>query len=277
MFLSARAVALLLCAITVPVCYVVDRWTVVTASGCKVRARAYVDHEQRPQEQSRYDIGILEPPKGAGQWDLTLDREIDPQHYTNLSGAFSPTSYGALRQATIHAMLWHYDTLEERVTFHNLELGPLDQKAGAPDVTPRYLSLKSPLSVTTPSGIRVTFPAQGAETLGRVFRNYNGNRNALFIQLETTPNQRLILLPKSLLCRKYGQPVRIQLDCVQPNHMVFYKADNTYKTIAVGLPNLRTATHLDSLTLILRQRINLRSRPLAIRVPISSAVPQEDQ
>lgn len=277
MFLPTRFAVFLLCGITSPACSGADRWTVVTKGGCEVRVRAYVDHEQRPQEQSRYDIEIVGAPKGSARWDLTVDREPDPQHLTNLSGAFSHVPYGAARQTMIHATLWQYDTLEERVTFHNLELGPLAQKSGDPHVTPRYLALKSPLSVTTPSGIRVTFPVQGAETLERVFRNFNGNPNALFIQIETTPSRRLIVLPKSSLCRKYGKPVRIQLDCEKPNFMVFYKADNTYKIIAVGLPNLRTVTHLDTLTIILRQRVNQRPRPLAIRVPVSPRVPQDDQ
>ncbi len=47
-------------------------------------------------------------------------------------------------------------------------------------------------------------------------------------------------------------------------------ADNTFKRLAVSVPNLATVQHLDELTFVVRQRVNLRSIPLVLQVPIES-------
>ena len=245
--------------------------------GCTVRAQAYTDKAYHPKESSRFTLEIVRTQKDSYNWDFTLD-ENPNYHYTNLHGGISPVPYGSKKQATVHAVLHQYDIYEERVMFKNLDLGPLSSgifgstSSGTKqkfDITPRYLALKEPVTATTPSGISITLPAQGAETLEKVFLNFNGNPNALFIRIETSPNQREVLLPESPLYKKHKKPVHIKLECPQPNSMVWYMADNTFKTIAVGLPNLKTVTHLDTLTLIIRQRVDLQSIPVAIKVPIS--------
>jgi len=256
------------------VCHAQEGLASSTWAGCKVQARAYIDHSI--WESSRFDMSVLNPAKSAIRWDFTLgwEHETQPYRYTSLSHGQSRLPYGKAKETTIYATLCQYDTMEERVTFHNLDLCPLeDEWETTPGVTPRFLALRSAVTATTPSGIQITFPAQNVKHFNDMFSGYNGNANALFVQIETKPNQREVVLPLSPLYHKYKKPCLIQLDCDQPNLMVFYQADNTYKIIAVGLPNLKTVMHLDSLTLVVRQRVNLQQVPIAVRLPISRPLP----
>ena len=256
-------------------CHAQESYTTTTWAGCKVQAQAYID--PTVWESSRFNIWVLNPSNSSIRWDFTLDwqGETIPSHYTDLNHAQSRLPYGKAKYATIHATLWQYSTLEERITFHDLDLCPLaDDWETKNGFTPRFLVLKSAVTATTPSGIQITLPAQNVEHFHDMFSGYNGNANALFIRIETTPNQREAVLPLSPLYQKYKKPLHIQLDCDKPNMMVFYQADNTYKIIAIGLPDLRTVTHLDSLTLIVRQRVNLQRVPIAVRLPVSRPSPK---
>ena len=257
--------------------------------GCVLRAQAYRDKVYAPKEQSRYQLDIVQTPKGTAQWDFTLNDDPEYHYSQGVNGAISLHPYGRRRRTTLYATLHEYETYEERVTFHNLDLGPVgfnlfgepsskifgnpvSRPHNMPTVTPRYLVLKEPVTATTPSGIAITLLAQGEETLEKVFSNFNGNADALFIQIRTSPSQKLAVLPLSPLYKKYPKPVRITLDCVKPNYMVWYMADNTFKTIAVGMPHLNAVTHLDTLTLIVRQRVDLKSVPVTLTVPIHRSV-----
>lgn len=237
--------------------------------GFVLTARAYKDKNYAGMEQSRYKFDIMQTPKGTAQWDFTLDDDPDYHYFHDVSGAVSRFSYGRKQQMTIHATLHEYDTYEEQVTFHNLNLAPLaddiESKSGD---TPRFLALNSAVTATMPSGMQITLPAQNVHHFQEMFSDYNGSPNALFIRIETTPNRKFVTLPKSPLYRNHPQPVRVALDCIKPDYMVFYQADNTYKIIAVGLPDLKTVMHLDTLTLVVRQRVDLRSVPVTLTVPI---------
>ena len=244
--------------------------------GCVLRAQAYIDNAY-PTDSYRYNLEIIKTPKDRYQWDFTLDQATD-YHFTGIvGGSYNPIE-GSSRKAIIHPILHQYDTLEERVTFTNLEVGPIlpdtewSELPGEDPlmaVTPRYLNLKKPITLTTPSGISITLPAQGSETLDKVFRMFNGNANALFIRIKTSPNEREVSLPSSPLYKKHKKPVRIALDCALPYHMGYFMADNTYDTISISMKDLKTVTHLDSLTLIIRQRIDLKSIPISLSVPVS--------
>ena len=267
---------LLLCgAGSAPACHAQGGFTTTTWAGCKVQARAYID--PTVWASSRFDMAVLTPAESGAQWDFTLDWEHDtqPYYYTSLSRGQSRLPYGKAKQTTIHATLFRYSTLEERVTFHNLDLSPIatDDMEAKSGSTPRFLALKSAVTATTPSGIQITLPAQNVQHFDDMFSNYNGTADALFIRIETTPNQRKAVLPLSPLYQKYHKPLSIELDCDKPNMMVFYQADNTYKIIAVGLPNLRTVMHLDSLTLVVRQRVNTLKLPIAVRLPVFRPLP----
>ena len=247
----------------------------VAKGGCVLRAQAYKERDYyglgspRYSVVSRYDLEIVRMPKTSCQWDYTLDEDPD-EHYTNLEG-ISPVPYGTKKHTILYATLHQYDIYEERVTFKDLNLEPFPARVKQKFYfTPRFLLLKQAVTATTPSGVSLTLPIQGAATPANF--NGGGNPDALFIQIHTSPNQREALLPNSPLFKKYGKPVRIKLECTPPNTLVWYRADNTYKTIAIGLPDLAKATHLNALTLIVRQRVDLQSIPVSIRVPISRSV-----
>ena len=238
----------------------------VVEGGCVLQARAYINRAYQPRESSRYDLAIVSTPKDSYQWDFTVGKNPIYQ-CTDLNGGISSTPYAVATQTTVSATLHQFDIHEERVTFKNLDLEPLPANNKS-QITPRYLSLKEPMTQTTPSGITITIPVQ-KWTLQQALLNLNGNPNALFLQIQTVPDQREVYLPASPLCQKHGKPVRIKLECPKPNYMVWSEADNSFKTIAVGLPNLKTATHLDELTLIVRQRVDLQSIPISLSVPIT--------
>ena len=241
--------------------------------GVTLKARAYTDHSGKLEYASRYDLSIAKTP-GDTKWDFTFDDRPD-YHYTGgISSAFYPTTYKNKPTAILRTTLHQYEIYEERVTFKNLDLGPNYARSSSPIIIfapaeSRCLELSEPQTVVTPSGISVTLPAQGAQTLQDIFMgSFSGNANALFMKVNVSPSQREVTLPDSPLYKKYGKPVTVKLETPHPNLMVWYMADNTFKQLAVGLPNLKTLKHLDSLTLILRQRVELQSIPVAIEVPV---------
>ncbi len=257
--------------IVAPACQAQGEYTDSTWAECKIEARAYID----PSEwaSSRYDITVVNAKDSPTHWDMTEGWQDEDatnlNHYSGgLSHAQSRLPYGKAKETIVKVTLWQYATLEERVTFHNLDLAPLaDEYKLTPDVSPRVLALDSAVTATTPSGITITLPAQH-ETFLSMFHIFAGNPNALFIKINTTPNQRETALPQSPLYQKYQNPVQIKLDCDLPNLNEFYEADNTYDTIAIILPNLRTVTHLDTLTLVVRQRVNLQRLTVSLRLPV---------
>ncbi len=277
----------LLCALA-PAAHSQDKSHEYTVKGgCVLWAQAYTNKAYGPRGSSRYTLQIFQTPRNSHQWNLTAP-EFPNEHSINIDSP-SPHPYGQRRRTTLYATLHQYDTYEERVTFHDLDLGPVgfnlfgepsskvfgnpvSRPHHMPTVTPRYLVLTKSVTATTPSGITITLPAQEKETLEKVFMNFNGNAGALFIQIRTSPSQKLAVLPLSPLYKKYPKPVRITLDCVKPNGMVWYMADNTFKTIAVDLPHLNSVMHLNTLTLIVRQRVDLRWVPVTLTVPIDRGV-----
>ena len=250
-------------------CQAQEGWTASTWAGCQVQARAYVD--PTVWESSRFEMAVVNPVNSPTHWDFTLDWEhfTQPQRYTAVNSQ-SRLPYGKAKVTIIHATLCQYETLEERVTFHNLDLAPLaDDWETKQGVTPRFLALPFAVTATTPSGIQITLPAQNVQHFTEMFSGFNGDPNALFIRIKTTPNQPETILPSSPLYRKYHKPVLIQIN--NADDLYHYSndyPDNTAKIVGINLPNLRTVMHLDTLTLIVRQRVNLKEIPIAVRVPI---------
>ena len=241
--------------------------------GVTLKARTYTDHLD-----SRYDLSIAKTPDDGLKWDFTLDyRPSD--HMKGTFGAFHPTSYADDKTTILRATLHQYEVHEERVTFKGLDIGPT-QVANSnnypmffgPGSPARFLQLAQPQTIVTPSGISVTLPAQGAQTARDFIRDFNGNVDALFLKVNVSPDEREVTLPNSPLYKRFPKPVSIKLETPEPNLMVYYMADNTFKTLKIGLPNLTTTARLDSLTLILRQRVELQTIPVAIEVPVERPV-----
>lgn len=243
-----------------------------------ITARAYIDPSLLPGSKlnpaSRYDFRISTTPGASYQWDFVLpDQPNIPE--TNIAGAFSSTDYKTRQKTTLRATLHKFEIYEEKVTFKDLDLVPVthpDKAQPAFLQGPRFLSLPQARNQTTPSGIKITLTPQTGLKTEDWNSVYNGNIEALWVRLRVAPNTRLSSLPDSPLFRKHGRPVSIKLEVPEPNFLVSYMADNTFTGIKVGLPKLETLTHLDQLTFIVRQRVDLETVPVAIEVPISKPV-----
>ena len=245
-----------------------------TKGGVTLHARAYTDYSDVSKYglkyASRYDLSIAKTSDGT-KWDFTLDDE-PKYHYTGGISTWYPTTYNNKPTATLRATLHQYETYEERVAFKDLVVvssSSSDRENFPTAKLARYLEVSEPQTFVTSSGLRVTLPIQNEQsTPNATMGSFLGNDPVLYLKINVSPDQREVTLPDSPLYKKYGKPVTIQLGTSVPNSMVWYEADNTFKTFAIGLPNLKTLKHLDSLTLILRQRVELQTIPVAIEVPI---------
>lgn len=275
MFINKSRVALSsLCAVAAMVATAhAQTVTRPVAEGVTLRARAYTDYSGAPKDASRYDLQLVGKPKDGTQWDFTLDDE-PKYHYTGgISGARYPTSYNNKQTTTLHATLHQYETYDERVTFKNLDLGM--EKGTPPEKYPFLFGPKSPAqfmrlsesqTAVTPSGIAVTLPVQGAET---TLGGFNGPlNNSLFVNIDVSPDQREVVLTDSPLYKKYRKPVTIQLKAHASDSVLWDSASNKFNIIIIYTPNLKTLKRLDSLTLIVRQRVELQTIPVAIEVPV---------
>ena len=254
--------------------------------GVTLRARAYTDHSRPLKYASLYDMSIAKTPDDGSKWDFTLENEPNDHNIGSIS-AFYPTTYQNKPTAILRATLHQYEFYEERVTFKNLDLGP--EEIADPGKAPflsgskspfflfgpkshaQFLRLSEPQTLVTPSGISITLPAQGAQTAWEFSSggsSLNGNVDNLFLKINLSPDEREVILADSPLYKKHGKPVTIKLETSHPNSMVWYEADNTFKQLAISVPNLKTLKRLDSLTLILRQRVELQTIPIAIEVPV---------
>lgn len=242
-------------------------------NGLTLKTRAYINASYNDSENSRYDVTLSPTTQKGASWDFTFDNN-PTRHYTSLEGNTSDKAYKkGQKTARVKLTLHKFQTLDERVTFNNLDLNPVNPVKE--NIAPRFLSLKKPVSCMTPSGIFIMIPAQKYDFFS-FFANriIHGNLNALFFDVQTVPDQREVVLPESPLYKKYHKPVTIKLECDAPNDMVWYMADNTFKRLAVGMPKLATIKHIDALTFIVRQRVELQSFPVVLEIPIE-ATPQE--
>ncbi len=242
--------------------------TVAKGNGYTLKARAYVDSSRLP---SRYDLRLLQPKKAPYRWDFVIPNSDYPR--TEALASVGTTDYRTQKQATIRATLRQYDTYEEKVSFKNLPLTPID-----PSYAPsRVLSLSQARSITTPSGITITLPAQNYDAMPP---GIAGDPNVIFIRVNVSPTDKSIAsLPNSPLWRKHHRPISLQVGkkMLLPWGEEFYYQDTplNYGLVAISIPNLKTATRLDELTLMVRQRANLQTVPIAIKIPISKPATQK--
>lgn len=242
--------------------------------GVTLRARAYTDHSGPQKYASRYDFLIVKTPDGT-KWDFTLD-EDSQDHHNGVSHWVYPTIYNNKPTAILSATLHQYEIYEERVTFKDLDVVSASEREIENFPTAklaRYLEVSEPQTLVTSSGLTVTLPIQNEQsTPNATMGSFLGNDPVLYLKINVAPDAREVNLLDSPLYKKYGRPVTIKLEASSPNSMVWSMADNTFKTFAIHLPNLKTLKHLDSLTLILRQRVELQTIPVAIEVPVERPV-----
>jgi len=89
-----------------------------------------------------------------------------------------------------------------------------------------------------------------------------------------SPGGKRNALPDSPLYRRHRVPVSIRVGAAAPVFMSSNNGDSALPQITLTLRDSK-ASHLDSLTLVIHQRADLQSIPLAFRVPITRRVPQE--
>lgn len=254
--------------------------TIIKGADYTLEARAYIDPSRLPGSKynpaSRYDLSISTPANAPYRWDFLVPDSNFPE--VGISGAFASTDYRTLQKTTLHATLRQFDTYDEKVTFKDLDLVPFGSatlgRLGFPG-GPRFLSLPQARSLTTPSGITVTLPAQIGLQPEDMNAVGNGNIDALWMRIQVEPKTRLSQLPDSPLFRKHGRDITIKLEILAPNTLISYAADNTFTGLKIGLSYPKSVTHLDELTLIVRQRVDLQTVPVAIQVPISKPAPQK--
>lgn len=246
--------------------------TVVKRNGYTLQARAYVDPSRLP---SRYDLRLLQPKNTPYRWDFVIPGSSFPR--TEALASIGSPDYRTQKRATIRATLRQYDTYEEKVTFKSLDLSP-PRPVDGKSITSRALSLAQARSITTPSGITITLPAQSYDAIPDFMA---GNPNALFVRIEVSPSaKRITSLPRSPLFRKHRRPVSLQLGVpmlvYQKEEVRYYdNATPHYGFVALSIPNLKAATHLDQLSFFVRQRADLQTVPVAIQVPISKPAPRD--
>lgn len=249
-----------------PVVKRLDRST-VQVQGVKVSTIAYFDC--RYSASSRYAVQIESKPAGPLRWELYnsswgFDNVEGDQ---GIIGQESATPYRPRQRRTlITCQLRQYDVMEEKVTFHDLTL---TRAMGF-----GFLTVTTPQTVTTPSGIAVALPVQNQETFmpGGTF-SYNGPPNVVFARVAVSPGRKRNALPASPLFQRHRVPVSIRVDAAAPIFVNYNSGDSALPLLHLTLRDPK-ATHLESLTLVIRQRADLQSIPLTFRVPILRRVPQ---
>lgn len=255
--------------------------TAVKRPNYTLKALAYVDpsrlSDPKHNPPSRYDLLLFQAPNTPYRWDFVLPGSSFAR--TQALATIGSPDYRTQTQTTIRATLRQFDTYTEKVTFKDIDLAPPKPRFGT-SITARAPSIPTVRSLTTPSGITVTLPAQSYDAIPDFMA---GNPKALFVRIQVTPNAKLVAsLPLSPLFRKHQRPVRLQLgvpQLVYGKQEVYYLDDAKpyYGFVAFGIPNLKTATHLDQLSFWVRQRIDLQTVPVAIQVPVSRRAPSKSK
>ena len=200
---------------------------------------------------------------------------------------YYPRTTHFLRLACI---LHQFETYDEPVTFHNVAVRN-DGSADRPgDQRVYFLSLPRPLTVTTPSGITVTLPAQGGSFQPTPF----GGALNFFVTVRPAPRVEPTAypLPKSPLARRFGKPVAISFAFPPPYRLSGHSygenglpasyalslPDNpAWRPTALGVPSLPFHTSLPTVlkdfTLIVRQRVALKTIPMTFTLPIADQPP----
>lgn len=155
-----------------------------------------------------------------------------------------------------------FETDDESVTFHNVEVKQTEDHRD----NEYYLRVLNPQTITTPSGIKVTLPAQGlsAPTYGLF---------CLIARLSIEPFGSGCVLPDSQLVKTFQKPVQVELDFPTPMRASEWTAEDGPAhdyTIIGGQPKVgRNQTF----TVIIRQRVDIQTIPMSFTVPVSDTPP----
>lgn len=171
--------------------------------------------------------------------------------------------------------LRQFETYEEPVTLHNVAVGHDDYSY--------CLILTKPFSFTTPSGVTITLPVQGAE-VSRKKLPIEPDRLRVLVttQPRVTFEANAYSLPNSPLAHTYGKPVQLDLKFAPPFHLSgsIEKGDGSPTDYDVFLPNGPKGSFetppppvLKDFTIIVHQRVDIQAIPMTFTVPIADHAP----
>ncbi len=277
----------------------------VTENGITMSAKAW--HQQDWQSNSSIET-ILHPvlPANSHQWDVNITRR-EPEweafgtdgrdHGSSSSGppilgrngvfstqfeqwfgggilgyAGSDPYPRTTRFVRIDTELRQFETYDEPTTFHNIALG--HEGRGY------YLVIPEPLSITTPSGVTITLPAQGKPRDGSL-----GEGISVLVKVRPSINSDLVPspLPNSPLARIFGKPVRLSLIFPQPYSASSwsYMQNGAPADYGLSLPRdpkdfrkiLPPPPVLKDFTMIVRQRVDIQTIPMTFTLSIADHSP----
>lgn len=162
-----------------------------------------------------------------------------------------------------------FETHNETVRFQNVRV---EQHGGS-----LYLTTNKTQTITTPSGIRLTLPAQGPpKGDGGNFVGEPFSQVSYRMDVAPEPSGRdTFLLPESPLCARYGRPVRLELRYPPRTNSYGWSKDNRTgeRTYFVDFgPFKKNVSHrLREFSVIVRQQLDFETLPFTVAAPIEDA------
>jgi hypothetical protein len=180
------------------------------------------------------------------------------------------------KYATLRTALQQFAKREEKVTFRDLNIKTVGAKPPL-----NYVMLARSRTLTTPSGLTLTLPAQGIWPPPRYGQGYDdGPRLRLTL---VGPASQVPSLPGSPLFQKYHKPVLLD---VWPDEIIGDDGKPLPRSGSSGgdshhyevrleksQPHL---THLRSLTVTVTQRVLLHETPVQFTLPVGDMQPRND-
>ncbi len=217
----------------------------------------------------------------------------DALWFGSLTTMFPGDYRSASKFVRLDCGLIQFETLDERVTFPSVSIQhDLENSGQTPDYDAGqtyYLTVPRPITLTTPSGIAVTLPAQGTNTSSADL--LSGDIN---VRLTVKPSYPSSELPHSPLVRQFRKPVAVTIQFTPPDSSNGWMnlSDDTknYTLLRPENPKWRfkmtrqqmqqTPLHLAppsrrDLTIIVRQRVELQRIPLSFTVPVAETPPAD--
>ena len=252
-----------------------------TANGVSLTAEAH-----RIQKMIRLQTRVVAPPQ-SHQWEITMSRQRSEwEGYDDaplqssvawpISSMLEHTKYdwyaapyhSTSRYVSAYYTLQQYETHDEPVTFHGVDIRR-DEDEGPLGLLTNYVRLQQAQTITTPSGVTVTLPAQGQGAQ----HGLQGDCFNFFLSVE--PFGPKNALPASPLAKTYGKPVSISLAFPSGQSLSSWTTeDGSQHQYAI---RDRRVTHLgpQDFTVIIRQRVDLQTAPVTLTIPVSDTIPPD--
>ena len=200
---------------------------------------------------------------------------------TDLSAPYRSAS----RYVRADCTLRQFETYDEQVTFHNLTVKAAPSNPRDSPLKTYAFVLSRPVTLTTPSGIVVTLPAQGNDASFPM-----GDKISLKITIPqtATPSD----LPQSPLVRQFGKQVTLSVRFAPPYHAGGYTVEGgDTRTYSMWPPDnpawhypqpkgaprispfLEPPPVLKDFIVIIHQRVDLQTIPMTFTVPVSDTPP----